>query len=267
VPAFARTTFSAWFARRRPRNGAGARVLLWPDTFTNYFEPAIGRAAVEVLETAGYRVEVPPRTLCCGRPLYDYGMLGLAKRQLQKILGALRPQLRAGVPVVGLEPSCLAVFRDELLNLFPDDEDARRLNRQAFLLSEFLLREGYEPPHLDGQALVHGHCHHKALTKMRDEEELLATIGLDFHAPDPGCCGLAGSFGYEQEHYEVSMKIGERLLLPAVRAAPADTLVIADGFSCRQQIAHATGRRALHMTEVVQLALRQAAREPTRVSK
>ena len=257
LPRFARETFRSWFQNRRGGNPDGPPVLLWPDTFNNYFHPETARAAVEVLEAAGYRVELPRQMLCCGRPLYDYGMLKLARRQLRRILETLGPVVAAGVPVVGLEPSCAAVFRDELVNLFPGDETARRLSRQTVLLSEFLEQQadGYEPPRLAGKALVHGHCHHKAIMKLDAEQALLARAGLDFEVLDSGCCGLAGSFGYEREHYDVSMKCGERVLLPAVRAAAEDTLIVADGFSCREQIAHGTGRRALHLAEVLALAL------------
>jgi Fe-S oxidoreductase len=170
----------------------------------------------------------------------------------------LRPQIRAGLPVVGLEPSCVAVFRDELPNLFPHDQDARRLSRQAFLLSEFLIHkvEGYQPPRLPRKAVVHGHCHHKAVMGMTDEETVLARLGLDVTVLDAGCCGMAGSFGLETDHYDVSIKCGERVLLPAVRAAARDTLIIADGFSCREQIAQTTDRHALHLAQVIQMALR-----------
>jgi FAD/FMN-containing dehydrogenase/Fe-S oxidoreductase len=256
LPAFAQESFRDWFDRREPQTAGGRRVVLWPDTFTNYLHPEIGRAAVDVLEAGGYRVELPPRPLCCGRPLYDYGMLTLAKRQLRQIIDALKPAIDEEVSLVGLEPSCMAVFRDELVNLLPEDEDAQRLSRQSFFLSEFLVREGFEPPTLDRKAVVHGHCHHKAIAKMTSEEKLLAGLGLDFQILDSGCCGLAGSFGYEADHYDISMQIGERMLLPAVRAAAESTLVIADGFSCRQQIAHATDRRALHIAQVLQIALR-----------
>jgi FAD/FMN-containing dehydrogenase/Fe-S oxidoreductase len=255
LPEFAAETLHAWFARRPPGTGE-RRVILWPDTFTNYLHPGTGKAAIEVLEAAGYRVELPRSGLCCGRPLYDYGMLGRAKGQLREILDELAGEIEAGVPLVGLEPSCVAVFRDELVNLFPDDAAARRLSAQTFFLAEFLGREGYEPPRLAGRAVVHGHCHQKALVKPSDVEPLLSRVGLEFESLDSGCCGLAGSFGYEADHYEVSMQIGERVLLPAVRDAPPDALVVADGFSCREQIAHATGRRALHLAEVLQLALR-----------
>jgi FAD/FMN-containing dehydrogenase/Fe-S oxidoreductase len=259
LPAVAAQPFRAWFAARATRNPGGPRVLLWPDTFTNYFRPQTGRAAVEVLEAAGWRVELPPRPLCCGRPLYDYGMLHLAKRLLRQILEVLDEPLAAGVPMVVLEPSCAAVFRDELGNLLPTDERAIRLGRQTLLLSEFLQRQanGWQPPRLQRKALVHGHCHHKAIMKLTDEQQLLARLGLDAEVLDAGCCGLAGSFGYERgERYQVSIKAGERVLLPAVRTAAEDTLIIADGFSCQEQIAHGTDRRALHLAQVLQLALR-----------
>ena len=261
LPRFADETFTAWFRNRGIRNEAGEPVIVWPDTFTNYFQPQVGRAAVEVLELAGLRVYLPGRSLCCGRPLYDFGMLSLAKRWLHQILDELRPAIADGVPVVGLEPSCLAVFRDELPNLLPHDEDARRLSGQAFLLSEFLERklDGWELPRLERKALVQGHCHHKALMKLDDEEAVLARLGLEFEVVDSGCCGMAGSFGYHAgEHYDVSMKAGERVLLPAVREADSDTLIVADGFSCREQIAHATGRRAVHLAEVIQMGLHEA---------
>jgi Fe-S oxidoreductase len=233
-------------------------VLLWPDTFTNYFHPEIGKAAVEVLEAAGYTVLLPREGLCCGRPLYDYGMLGMARRVLSDTLDALRPQIEAGVPIVGLEPSCVTVFRDELRSLFPDDPNASRLSEQTFLLSEFLDREAADIalPALGRKALVHGHCHHKAIMGMGAEERVLARLGLDFRVLDAGCCGMAGAFGFEGgERYRVSTTLAERVLLPAVRSAGEDTLIVADGFSCREQIAQGTGRQALHLAQVIQVAL------------
>jgi FAD/FMN-containing dehydrogenase/Fe-S oxidoreductase len=256
VPRLAPKTFRAWFRERAPR-AEGRPVVLWPDTFTNYLQPGVGRAAVEVLEAAGYRVQLPPDGLCCGRPLYDYGMLTLAKRRLRRMVDALRPEIAAGTPVVGLEPSCVAVFRDELVNLLPGDE-ARRLSAQTLHLSELLERDGWEPPRLARKAVLHGHCHHKAVMKIHAEEALLARLGLDLDILDSGCCGLAGSFGYEREHYDLSIQVGEQVLFPAVRNAPEDALLVADGFSCRQQVAHGTGRHALHLAEVLALALREA---------
>jgi Fe-S oxidoreductase len=156
--------------------------------------------------------------LCCGRPLYDFGMLTLAKRQLRQILEALRPQIEAGVPLVGLEPSCVAVFRDELVDLFPDDGDAQRLKKQSFTLPEYLKKIGWTPPKLEGRALVQAHCHHKSVMGFDDEEELLEQLGLDAEVVKSGCCGMAGSFGYEAgEKYEVSMKCAEDVLLPRIR--------------------------------------------------
>jgi FAD/FMN-containing dehydrogenase/Fe-S oxidoreductase len=286
IPAFAPEAFKNWFRRTHPgrgraagKNGFGWRnapsapidpplspkafipegpsVLLWPDTFNNYFHPATAKAAVEVLEAAGFRVIVPKANLCCGRPLYDHGMLDRAQALLLQILAELSPEIEAGVPIVGLEPSCVAVFRDELINLFPHDESAQALSRQTFLLSEFLeTHAAHIPlPKLQRKALLHGHCHHKSLMKMTAEESILHRLGVDFQSPAPGCCGMAGSFGFEREKYEISMAIGELELLPAVRNAPADWLIIADGFSCREQIAQSSQRHALHLAEVLQMAL------------
>jgi len=265
IPAFAPKTFKQWFHERGPRNLDKPPVLLWPDTFNNHFYPETAQAAVEVLEDAGFRIEIPQQSLCCGRPLYDFGMLRLARRQLRQILDALRPYVRGGVPIVGLEPSCVAVFKDELTNLFPNDEDARRLNEQTFIFSEFLEKkaEDYQPPKLDRKAVVHGHCHHKAIMGMSDEEKVLAKLGLDYEVLDSGCCGMAGSWGYEKgDHYEVSMKAGERVLLPAVRSADKDALIVTGGFSCRSQIEEATDRRALHVAQVMQMALRNGSGPP-----
>jgi FAD/FMN-containing dehydrogenase/Fe-S oxidoreductase len=259
LPEFAREPLTRWFARRKgaaPRDGAP--VLLWPDTFSNYLAPQPAKAAIEVLEAAGRRVELPRARLCCGRPLYDFGMLRLAKRTLRRVLDELAPQIEDGIPMVGVEPACVAVFRDEMLNLFPADEHARRLARQTFTLAEFLEREGFEPPRLERRALVHRHCHAQAIMGFEPDLALIKRLGLHLDQPDPGCCGMAGSFGYEQgERYELSVKVGERVLAPAVRAATDETLIVADGFSCRQQIEALTGRSPMHLAEVVRLALRQ----------
>jgi Fe-S oxidoreductase len=230
---------------------------LWPDTFNNYFFPHTARAAVEVLESAGYRVEVPQQSLCCGRPLYDYGFLDEAKQYFLATLEALRTQITQGVPIVVLEPSCASVFRDEGTNLFPNNEDAQRLRAQTMLLSEFLVQAKYNPPNLKRKALIHGHCHHKSLWGMSAEEKIVKQMGLEAEVLDSGCCGLAGSFGYEADHYDVSMKIAERVLYPRLRKAAPDTIIISDGFSCREQIMHGTRRHGMHLAEVLQMALRQ----------
>jgi FAD/FMN-containing dehydrogenase/Fe-S oxidoreductase len=271
IPAFAPQTFRAWFGKRASYQGTASAVplspeneralapavLLWPDTFNNHFHPETAIAAVEVLEAAGFRVTLPQAHLCCGRPLYDHGMLTRAQSLLLKILDQLSPQIAAGTPIVGLEPSCVAVFRDELLNLFPHDPRAQALSRQTYLLSEFLETQApHFAPKLNRKAILHGHCHQKSLMKMTAEESILRRIGIDFESPAPGCCGMAGSFGFEKEKYEISLQIGELELLPAIRQSPADTLIIANGFSCREQIAQGTGRRALHLAEVLQMALR-----------
>ena len=290
LPAFAPETFKTWFERRNsdcdiyhPKNNLGKGtalavpysaentralapedappVLLWPDTFNNYFHPGTAKAAVEVLEAAGFRVILPRANLCCGRPLYDFGMLDRAQALLLQILDELSPEIEAGIPVVGLEPSCVAVFRDELLNLFPHDERAQALSRQTFLLSEFLEThaKNFPLPRLNRKALLHGHCHHKSLMKMTAEEAVLHRLGIDFNSPAPGCCGMAGSFGFERDRnndrYDLSIAIGELELLPAVRSAPSDWLIIADGFSCREQITQGSPRHALHLAEVLQMAL------------
>jgi FAD/FMN-containing dehydrogenase/Fe-S oxidoreductase len=287
IPAFAPETFKSWFFRTRRKGHVGTAapgcpaerssatrlgesktapencptVLLWPDTFNNYFQPNTAKAAVEVLESAGFHVTIPKARLCCGRPLYDHGMLDRAESLLLQILDELSPEIEAGIPIIGLEPSCVAVFRDELLNLFPHDERAQALSRQVFLLSEFLEANQVPLPQLHRKAILHGHCHHKSVMKMTAEESLLRRLGIDFQSPAPGCCGMAGAFGFEHGKYDISMAIGELELLPAIRQAPPDWLIIANGFSCREQIAQGTERRALHLAEVLEMALRQPGEE------
>jgi Fe-S oxidoreductase len=258
MPAFAPKTFKQWFRERGVHNQGGPQVILWPDTFNNHFFPEVSKAAVGVLEASGYQVIVPEQSLCCGRPLYDFGMLDTAERWLRQLLASLRPQIRSDMPLIGLEPSCVAVFRDELLNLFPHDEDAKRLSQRTFLLSEFLAQaEHFQLPPLHRKAIVHGHCHQKALMGMEAERKVLSKLGLDFGILDSGCCGMAGSFGFEKAHYDVSIQVGEHELLPAVREAADDTLIIADRFSCRAQIAQTTERRALHLAQVIDMAMYQ----------
>jgi Fe-S oxidoreductase len=233
-------------------------VLLWPDTFNNHFFPGTLDAAAEVLHAAGYAVDIPRRPLCCGRPLYDWGMLERARSLLRGVLDALRAPIAAGTPVVVPEPSCLAVFRDELREMLPDDPDANRLAGQSYLLGEFLQKfaPDIELRRLDGKALLHGHCHQKAIAGMAPDTALLERIGVRCEQPEAGCCGMAGSFGFERgERYDVSMRIAERRLLPAAREAPPATLLIADGFSCREQIVQGAGRRPLHLAEVLRMAL------------
>jgi Fe-S oxidoreductase len=227
------------------------RVMLWPDTFNNHFSPDTALAAAEFLEASGYEVTIPRKQLCCGRPLYDWGMLDGAKKLLLEAIDVLKDD---DVPIIGLEPSCVSVFRDELPNLFPEHAG---IGKRFFTLSEFLQRENIELPQLKRKAVVQGHCHHKAIMKFEAEEALLKKIGLDFEQLDSGCCGMAGAFGFDRDNYEISMRIGERVLLPAVRAASRDTLIVADGFSCREQIEQSTDRKALHLAQVLQMALHE----------
>jgi FAD/FMN-containing dehydrogenase/Fe-S oxidoreductase len=263
IPAFARETFRSGFrGEADPRSGAD--VLLWPDTFNNYFHPEVAHAAVSVLRHAGRRVRLPAAGLCGGRPLYEFGLLDHAKRYLKRTLAALGDDLRAGTPVVVLEPACLSVFKEELPMMLPRDEQAKRLTMQSMLLADFLDRHAsgarFNP--LAQAAVAHGHCHHKSVLGFDAEKKMLQEVlKLDLKLPDSGCCGMAGSFGFEAAKYDVSMACGERVLLPAVRGSAPDTLIIADGFSCREQIVQSTGRQVLHLAEVLQRAIPHQERE------
>jgi FAD/FMN-containing dehydrogenase/Fe-S oxidoreductase len=265
IPKLARRSFRSLFNSDHPITGspdhpigAKRRVLLWPDTFSNFFQPRVAVAAATVLAAAGFSVTLPPPGLCCGRPFYDAGLLDLAREFLGRILEGLRDEIRAGTPLVVLEPSCASVFRDELLGLFPGDPDARRLASQTRLFSEFLEAEAPEwnPPRtLSGRsALVQGHCHQQALGTMDADAALLERTGLSVRVLDAGCCGMAGAFGFEASHHAVSMDIARLALIPALDAAPG-ALSIADGFSCREQIRQAANRDALHVAEVLAIGL------------
>jgi FAD/FMN-containing dehydrogenase/Fe-S oxidoreductase len=259
MPRFAKRTFVEQFRSRSSEGkntSAADRVILWPDTFNNHFLPETAMAAAEVLERGGFSVVLPRRRVCCGRPLYDWGFLGRAKRLLRRTMETLRPDLEQGVPIVGLEPSCVSVFRDELPGLFPGDPLAKRLAQLAMTFSEFMTlhRERFDIPALQQKAIVQAHCHHKAIMRFDAEETILRNIGLDLTHPDSGCCGMAGAFGFEEKHYDLSLRIGERVILPMVRESDPDTLIIANGFSCREQIEQTTGRRTLHFVEVIRKA-------------
>lgn len=286
MPKFAEQTFKDWLAEQDARtrtgtdehvqalagagladlNGAGnssgaelrQRVILWADTFNNNFTPATLRAGYEVLLDAGFDVTVPQQSLCCGRPLYDHGFLGMARKLLLEIMTALRGDIDAGTPIVGLEPSCVAVFRDELANMFANDPIALKLSSQVFTLSEFLARYApdYHPGYLDGKALLHMHCHQKSALTTAPDEHILRQTGLHISIPDTGCCGMAGAFGFDKHNYDVSVAVGERVLLPAAREASEETLIITDGFSCREQVEQLTDRKVLHMAQVLNRAVR-----------
>jgi FAD/FMN-containing dehydrogenase/Fe-S oxidoreductase len=266
APRFATDTFQGWWRRHRasgqPRPGDPDAVVVWPDTFTNHFDPQIGKAAVEVLESAGFRVAVPTEALCCGLTWISTGQLTTAKRVLRRTLDVLRPWIEAGTLVVGLEPSCTAVFRFDAVELLAQDQDVRRLAKRVVTLSEALLHHAprqWQPQQRQRAAIVQKHCHHHAIMGFHTDTVAMRRAGIEGSVLDSGCCGLAGNFGFERGHYDVSMAAAEQALLPAVRDAEQDTLILADGFSCRTQIEQAgTGRRALHLAE----ALRQATTGP-----
>ncbi|MFC4377693.1 FAD-binding and (Fe-S)-binding domain-containing protein [Nocardia halotolerans] len=268
APDFATETFQSWWRRERaagqPRPGDPATVVLWPDTFTNHFDPHIGRAAVEVLESAGFAVAVPTDTVCCGLTWISSGQLPTAKKALRRTIEVLRPWIETDTLVVGLEPSCTAVFRADAEELMPEDQQVQRLSRRFVTLSEALLHHAprrWEPDQVDVAAIVQKHCHHHAVMGFATDTTAMRRAGIDAEVLDSGCCGLAGNFGFERGHYEVSMRCGESALLPAVRAAAAETLVLADGFSCRTQIEQGdTGRRAVHLAEALLPAVRRDSR-------
>src|SRR5439155_16342368 len=209
----------------------------------------------EAIEAAGWQVVIPESRVCCGRPLYDYGFLKMAERYLRRVLEVFRDDIRAGTPIVGIEPSCLATFKDELGKLLPNDEDAKRMSKQVFHFGEFFQEFEIEPPRLNREAIVWGHCHHKATGGIQGEIELLKQMGVQAEEVKGGCCGLAGSWGFEKEHHELSMQIGDQGLLPKVHDAALNQVIIADGFSCKTQIEQGkTGRRALHLAQVMKMA-------------
>jgi FAD/FMN-containing dehydrogenase/Fe-S oxidoreductase len=260
IPSFADKTFVSWFRGRRGDGGTGERgeVVLWPDTFTNHFHPAVGRAAVDVLESAGWRVVVPDQRLCCGLTWISTGQLGVAARVLRRTVSALAPHVRSGALVLGLEPSCTAVFRGDARELLGYDEDVERLRRQTVTLAELLHAHtpGWDPPRWSGTVHVQTHCHQHAILGTEHDHELLKRMGVDLDVVDSGCCGLAGNFGFERGHYDVSEACAERALLPAVRAAAPSDVILADGFSCRTQLEQSDsgGRRGIHLAQLLHSA-------------
>lgn len=253
-----------------PTTGERGKVVLFVDTFTHYYTPEIATAALKVLRAGGYAVDVlepaktdaePERPLCCGRTYLSQGMVEEARIEARRVMAALAPALAAGTPIVGLEPSCLLALRDEFysLGLGPD---VGQLSKQAFLFEEFLMREGNKglklalKPIPGGRALVHGHCHQKAFGAMKSVRKVLGWIpDFEFEIIDASCCGMSGSFGLEAEHHDASVQMAELALLPAVREAAAETLIVADGFSCRHQIKDGSGRDALHVAVLLERAL------------
>ncbi len=262
LPLFANESLVDWFRKRSPEgDGSKGEVVFFHDTFNTFNTPAVSMDAIRILERGGYRV-VLPRKECCGRPLISKGMLNEAKKNASINVDRLIGYASSGVPIVGLEPSCLLTLRDEYPDLLRSD-DARQVAGQSFLLEEFLLRERdagrltFNLQKKSGKALLHGHCHQKALVGNRETVAMLSWAGYDVEEVDSGCCGMAGSFGYEKEHYEISLAIGNRRLAPAVRAAGNEMEIVASGISCRQQIHQLTGRKAKHPAELFWESLSQ----------
>ena len=259
IPPFALRTFQKEFNARVSSDDGKPQVMVWPDTFHNHFQPEVLHAAVEVLRAVGYNVLVPEGSLSTGRPLYDYGMLKTAKRVLRNLISTLKPKIDQDIALIVLEPSSASVLRDEMMSLFPTDEVARRLSERTFLLCEFLDQRAstFEFPKLRRETVIHGHCHHKAITGMNAQVRVLSRMGLNVELLDSGCCGMAGAFGFKKGNYALSMDIGEKGPFPAIRNLPYDTLIVCDGFGCREQIFQGTGRHALHVAQVIQLAFRE----------
>jgi Fe-S oxidoreductase len=250
-------TLQAWYKKRGgTRNPNGRPVVLFPDTFNNHLHTQVGVSCVEALEAAGWQVIMPEGHICCGRPLYDYGFLDHAERYLHRTLEMLREHVRAGTPIVGMEPSCLAVFKDELIKLLPHDDDAKRLAKNAYHFGEFFRAFDIEAPELTGEAMLWGHCHHRATGGVDTEQQVLEQMGLDTESVSGGCCGLAGSWGFEDGKWQISLDCGEQAYLPAARKTDPDTLIVANGFSCQTQLADApdVDRKALHLGQVLKLA-------------
>ena len=265
LPEFAQHSFRQLLKHRKIAGAgqqAGPEVMLWADTFNNYLKPGTAMAAYDVLTAAGFRVHVPREHLCCGRPLYDFGFLTEARRYLARILDRIGPEIDRGMPIVVLEPSCASVFTDEAQDLFPGNPRAERLKLQTYLLADFLEQHAPEwtPPQWPGEVLVHGHCHHKALHKLTAEEAVLHRMGAHVRTLDSGCCGMAGPFGFEKDKYDVSQALANRVLMPAVHAAAADTVILADGFSCREAISQNSHRHGLHLAELLGNALERQSR-------
>ncbi|MGY1637436.1 FAD-binding and (Fe-S)-binding domain-containing protein [Geodermatophilus sp. SYSU D00742] len=254
LPVFAPRTFRQSWAQRPAPAGDGRPVALWVDSFTDHFAPEVAEATAQVLEAAGYRVQVPPAETCCGLTWITTGQLDAARRTLTRTVALLAPLADEGVPVVGVEPSCTAVLRGEAQDLVPGDA-AARVAAATRTLAE-LLRDtpGWTPPSLAGvEVVAQPHCHHHAVLGWATDERLLRDAGATVRRVG-GCCGLAGNWGVERGHHEVSVTIAEQQLLPAVRDAGPDAVVLADGFSCRTQLDDLAGRRALHLAQLLAAA-------------
>lgn len=255
LPLFAHRPFRKRFSDT-PRSSDGTnkeQIILWTDTFNNYFHPHVLEAGLRVLRAAGFAVRLTEKNLCCGRPFYDFGFLDLAKSYVQRIVDSLSEEIESGMPIVVLEPSCAAVFRDELPMMLPADRNAQRLSKQVFTLSQILEQRapGFVMPYTDKAIRVQSHCHHKAVLGTEAEKSVLAKLSDDAELMPTGCCGMAGAFGFHRENFNVSKKVAEGALLPNLSGMSPDTIVLADGFSCRTQIGHFSDHRAIHLAELI----------------
>ena len=263
LPKFASVPFTQWFAKHESTNKQGnllsedeKSVVLFNDTHSTYYDTGVAIAATEILEAAGFRVVVPNHK-CCGRPMISKGLVDQARGAAQAIIEQLYPLVEKGMPIIGLEPSCILTFKDEYLSLLPNDDRAKEVANAAITFEEFVMDKDVRGEFklafkaVDKKVLLHGHCHQKALVGTEPVRKVLEMVGFEVDEVDSGCCGMAGSFGYEKEHYEISMAMAERRLLPAIRAASEDSLVVASGTSCRAQILHGAGHQALHTAQVL----------------
>jgi Fe-S oxidoreductase len=249
IPAFAPQTFRSWFAANVGA-GTGDEVALFVDSFTNYFTPEVGIATVRVLEAAGYRPTLTDKQQCCGLTWISTGQLDTARRVLGKTVATLATSAQRGVPVVGMEPSCTAVLRSEAVELVGGD-DAELVSKATRTLAELLTERGWEPPSLAGEQVVaQPHCHHHSVMGWSPDAQLLRTAGAELTRLG-GCCGLAGNFGVEKGHYEVSVAVAEQQLLPAVRAAGPTATILADGYSCRTQLDDLSDRHGIHLAQLL----------------
>ena len=259
LPKFADETFVDWFRRCRQPVAADAQpVVLYPDEFNNSFDPEVLKAATRLLGRWGYRVHIPKKTPAAALPLMHFGFLELAGRNLRRAVYLLTPFARKGVPIVFLEPSVAAMFKDDLPKIWPHDQDVLRVVDLCSMMSEFITANDLELPQLKGKAILHNHCNQKAVLDAKAVHRVLNEMGIDFEEPQEGCCGMAGSFGYVKEHYPLSIEIAEQHLLPAVRKAEDDTFIVAEAFSCRTQIKDGTDREPMHTVQLVQHAFRKA---------
>lgn len=256
IPPLAEHTFRQWFSKHEPKNPNGSPVLLWPDTFTDHFEPKVGQDAVAVLESLGFTVHLPERNVCCGLTWHSTGQLDTARRVLRRSLDTLEPWLARGVPVIGLEPSCTSTLRADVGELLPDDSRVPLLAKSVRSFAEHLAENSdFAADSPTGRILTQVHCHQYAELGFDADRTLLHQLGSEVDVLDGGCCGLAGNFGFEKGHYDVSVACAEHQLLPAVRKADADTVIHADGFSCRTQIRQLSDREPTHLATLAAEAL------------